>query len=64
MRGNRSLDINYFIVLPDKQSIEIGWNNLERFTANTNILIITLLHEQEVIFFIARRQRKNILQFS
>lgn len=39
MRGNRLLRILIILiaVLPDKQSIEIGWNNLEKSTANANI---------------------------
>lgn len=39
MRGNRLLRILIILiaVLPDKQSIEIGWNNLEKSTANANV---------------------------
>lgn len=39
MRGNRLLRILIILitVLPDKQSIEIGWNNLKKSTANANV---------------------------
>lgn len=39
MRGNRLLRILIILitVLPDKQSIEIGWNNLEKSTASANV---------------------------
>lgn len=39
MRGNRLLRILIILiaVLPDKQSIEIGWNNFEKSTANANV---------------------------
>lgn len=41
MRGNRLLRILIILiaVLPDKQSIEIGWNNLEKSTANANVRV-------------------------